>query len=152
MYYPMYYYMDPTYLLVLAGVVICMLASLKMKSTFRKYSHVRNHSGITGREAAEQILRRAGIYDVRVEPVPGNLLCTAPYSGKPGADREFWKYDRMAADPYRALFQYGFIGVVPESGDTRFFVSGSFPDHHASRRVQRFEACSPYPWRQRNAL
>ena len=73
MYYPMYYYMDPTYLLVLAGVVICMLASLKMKSTFRKYSHVRNHSGITGREAAEQILRRAGIYDVRVEHVPGNL-------------------------------------------------------------------------------
>ena len=73
MYYPMYYYMDPTYLLVLAGVVICMLASFKMNSTFRKYSRMRNHSGITGREAAEQILRRAGIYDVRVEHVAGNL-------------------------------------------------------------------------------
>lgn len=73
MYYPMYYRMDPTYFLVLIGVVICLLASVKMKSTFRRYSHVGNHSGITGREAAEQILRRAGIYDVRVEHVSGNL-------------------------------------------------------------------------------
>lgn len=71
--YPMFYYMDSTYVLVLAGVIICMLASVKMNSTFRKYSRVRNHSGITGREAAEQILRQAGIYDVRIEHVSGNL-------------------------------------------------------------------------------
>ena len=70
--YPMFY-MDSTYVLVLAGVIICMLASVKMNSTFHKYSRVRNHSGITGREAAEQILRQAGIYDVRVEHVSGNL-------------------------------------------------------------------------------
>lgn len=71
MYYPMYF--DPTYILVLAGVVICLLASSKMKSTFHRYSGVRNHSGVTGREAAEQILHRAGIYDVRVEHVSGEL-------------------------------------------------------------------------------
>ena len=71
MYYPMYF--DPTYGLVLIGVIICMLASAKMNSTFKKYSRVRNHSGLTGREAAEQILHRAGIYDVRVERVSGNL-------------------------------------------------------------------------------
>lgn len=73
MYYPMGFGMDPTYILVLIGVVLCLLASSKMNSTFRKYSRVRNHSGITGREAAEQILHRAGIYDVRVEHVAGNL-------------------------------------------------------------------------------
>ena len=44
-----------------------------MNSTFRKYSRVRNHSGMTGREAAEAVLHRAGIYDVRVEHVSGNL-------------------------------------------------------------------------------
>ncbi len=71
MYYPMYF--DPTYILVLAGVIICLLASSKMKSTFHRYSGVRNHSGVTGREAAEQILHRAGIYDVRVEHVSGEL-------------------------------------------------------------------------------
>ena len=72
----MYYYgygMDPTYVLVLIGVVICLLASAKMKSTFNKYSRVRNHSGMTGREAAEMILKNAGIYDVRVEHISGNL-------------------------------------------------------------------------------
>lgn len=71
MYYPMYF--DPTYMLVLLGVILCMAASAKMNSTFNKYSRIRNHSGITGREAAEQILRRSGIYDVRVEHVSGNL-------------------------------------------------------------------------------
>ena len=72
MYYPTYYF-DPTYFLVLIGVVICLLASAKMNSTFNKYQRVRNHSGITGREAAEQVLHYAGIYDVRVEHVSGNL-------------------------------------------------------------------------------
>ena len=32
-----------------------------------------SHSGMTGREAAERLLRGAGIYDVRVEYVSGNL-------------------------------------------------------------------------------
>lgn len=72
MYYP-YYYFDPTYVLVLIGVVICLVASARMNSTFRKYSRIRNHSGMTGKEAAETILRQAGIYDVRVEYVAGNL-------------------------------------------------------------------------------
>ena len=34
MYYPMYF--DPTYVLVLIGVVICMIASAKMNSTFNR--------------------------------------------------------------------------------------------------------------------
>ena len=72
MYYPMYYF-DPTYMLVIIGVIICLVASAKMNSTFNKYSKVRNRLGMTGREAAEQVLHRAGIYDVRVEHVSGNL-------------------------------------------------------------------------------
>lgn len=71
MYYPMFY--DPTYVLVMIGVVICLLASAKMNSTFSKYSRVRSHSGMTGKEAAEALLHREGIYDVRVEYVAGNL-------------------------------------------------------------------------------
>ncbi|MCI8784686.1 MAG: zinc metallopeptidase [Dorea sp.] len=67
------YGIDPTYILVIIGLIICLLAQAKMKSTFGKYSRVRNHSGMTGREAAERILRSAGIHDVQVEHVPGNL-------------------------------------------------------------------------------
>ena len=73
MYYGYGFWLDPTYILVLIGVVICMIASSKMNATFRKYSQVRSHNGMTGREAAERILRSQGIYDVRIERVGGNL-------------------------------------------------------------------------------
>ena len=83
MYYPMYF--DPTYILVLMGVVICLIASAKMNSTFSRYSRVRNHSGMTGRDAAEQILHREGLYDVRIEHISGNL--TDHYDPKAGVIR-----------------------------------------------------------------
>lgn len=70
-YYPMYF--DPTYVLVLIGVIICMLASAKVNSTYARYDRVMNHAGITGAMAAEQILRRAGIYDVQIQRVSGRL-------------------------------------------------------------------------------
>lgn len=71
MFFPMYY--DPTYFLVLIGVVLSLLAQGKVKSTFAKYSQRRNARGITGAETAERILHGAGIYDVRIEHVSGNL-------------------------------------------------------------------------------
>lgn len=69
----MFYYYDGTYILVLIGVVLSLLASAKVKSTFARYSRVRSYSGLTGREAAEQILHRNGIYDVQVIHIAGNL-------------------------------------------------------------------------------
>lgn len=73
MYYGLGMFYDPTYILVIIGVVLCLLASAKVNSTFNRYSHIRSMSGMTGREAAEQILRISGIYDVRVEHISGNL-------------------------------------------------------------------------------
>lgn len=70
---PFYYYYDPTYSLVLIGLLLCLVASARVRSTYAKYGRVRSHSGLTGREAAERILRSAGIYDVRIEHVSGNL-------------------------------------------------------------------------------
>ena len=43
-----YYYYDWTYILVLIGVVLSLLASAKVKSTFARYSNVRSYSGMTG--------------------------------------------------------------------------------------------------------
>lgn len=68
-----YYYYDWTYILVLVGALICMAASARVNSTFSRYSTVRSHLGMTGKEAAEQILHRNGIYDVQVIHIPGNL-------------------------------------------------------------------------------
>ena len=64
---------DPTYILVIIGAVICILASSRVNRVFNKYAQVRSHSGMTGREAAEKILRANGIYDVTVQHVSGNL-------------------------------------------------------------------------------
>jgi len=68
-----YYGFDPTYILILIGAVICMIASAKLKSTYSKYSSVRSMSGITGAEAAERILYSQGIRDVRIEHISGDL-------------------------------------------------------------------------------
>lgn len=70
-YYSMFY--DPTYILVLIGAVLSLAASGMVSRTFSKYSKMRNMRGITGAEAAERVLHSAGIYDVKVERVAGNL-------------------------------------------------------------------------------
>ena len=71
--YSYYYGIDPTYILVLIGAVICMIASARVKSTYNKYSRYRSASGMTGAEAAQRILNTAGIYDVTIQLVSGNL-------------------------------------------------------------------------------
>lgn len=71
--YGYYYGFDWTYILVLIGAVLSMIASAKVNSTFNKYKRVRSMTGMTGAEAAQRILNQNGIYDVAVEHVPGNL-------------------------------------------------------------------------------
>ena len=68
-----YYYFDPTYLLLVIGMVLSLLASAKVKSTFSVYSRVRSASGLTGADAARRILRMSGITDVTVVPISGSL-------------------------------------------------------------------------------
>ena len=62
-----------TYLLVIIGLVISLAASAKVRSTYSRYAKVKSKSGITAAQAAQTILRGAGIYDVRVEHIQGNL-------------------------------------------------------------------------------
>lgn len=69
----MYWYYDSTYILVVIGVIISLIASLGVKGTFSKYSKVRSAYGLTGREVAERILYRSGITDVSIERISGNL-------------------------------------------------------------------------------
>lgn len=66
-------YFDPTYLLVLIGAALCMVASSKVNSTYQKYSRVRARSGMTGAEAAQRILQMSGINNVQIQHVSGQL-------------------------------------------------------------------------------
>ncbi|MCU6760764.1 Putative neutral zinc metallopeptidase [uncultured Roseburia sp.] len=67
------FFWDPTYILIIIGAVICLIASARVRTTFNKYSQVRSMSGMTGAQAAERILAHAGIRDVRVQHISGNL-------------------------------------------------------------------------------
>ena len=58
---------DPMYVLFIApGLVLSIWASVRVKSVFKKYSQVRCMRGWTGAEAAQELLRGAGITDVRI--------------------------------------------------------------------------------------
>ena len=68
-----YWGFDWTYLLILAAFLVSLVVQMNMNGTFQKYSRVRSMSGMTGAEAAERILRSAGIFDVQVVHIQGNL-------------------------------------------------------------------------------
>ena len=67
-------YIDWYYIiLVLPAVILSLWASSNVNSTFQKYSKQASTRRMTGREAAERVLRANGIYDVRIEHISGNL-------------------------------------------------------------------------------
>ena len=67
------YGMDPWFILLIVAMIFSMVAQTKVSSTFNKYSRVKNRAGFTGAQVATQMLQNAGIYDVSVQRVAGNL-------------------------------------------------------------------------------
>ena len=68
------FYFDPLYLwFALPGLLIGIWAQIKLSSAYRKYSQVPVESGMTGAEAAREILDRAGLNQVPVGEIPGRL-------------------------------------------------------------------------------
>lgn len=67
------FFWDPTFVLLLPAIALAIYAQVRVKSTFQRYSEVRSSSGYTGARVAEELLRRQGITDVKVEPVSGML-------------------------------------------------------------------------------
>ena len=67
-------YFDPLYLLLaLPGLALSLWASFRVKSAFKKYSQVRTMRGLTGAQAAQEMLRYAGIGDVTIVRAQGIL-------------------------------------------------------------------------------
>ena len=66
---------DPLYVLVvmLPGMLISGAASLAVRAAFNRYSQVASRRGITGAQAAQTLLQRAGIDDVTIIPTHGDL-------------------------------------------------------------------------------
>ncbi|HNW29107.1 MAG TPA: zinc metallopeptidase [Spirochaetota bacterium] len=70
----MFYGIDPLYWMMMAPVLILSLvATIKVKSTFNKYSKVMSASGMTGADVAKELLRRNGLTNVTVTETGGFL-------------------------------------------------------------------------------
>lgn len=69
----MYWYYDPTYMLVIISLIITLIASANVNGTFRKYNKVLSRRGITAATAARKILDANGLQNIRIERVSGNL-------------------------------------------------------------------------------
>lgn len=75
---PGYYYYSSAgsmwWLVVLIiGMVVSVIAQIKIKSTYSKYGKISNSRGITGAQAARSILDSHGLYNVAVVPINGHL-------------------------------------------------------------------------------
>lgn len=69
----MFFFYDPTWWLIIVGILLCLAASGNVSATYRKYSKIENARGMTASEVAERILKGAGISDVRIERIEGEL-------------------------------------------------------------------------------
>lgn len=67
-------YFDPLWLLfAIPGLLLGMYAQFKLSGTYSKYMRVRVQSGLTGAQAAREILDQAGLNNVPIVEVPGHL-------------------------------------------------------------------------------
>ena len=66
-------YYDWTYILVLIGALLSMLASMRVQRTYDKYARVRSARGLTGREVANYILQTNNVQGVTVQHVSSSL-------------------------------------------------------------------------------
>ena len=69
----MFFFYDPTWWLIIVGMLLCLAASGNVSATYRKYSKIENARGMTASEVAERILNSAGSSDVRIERIEGEL-------------------------------------------------------------------------------
>jgi uncharacterized protein len=68
------FFFDPMYLLfMIPGLVFSLWAQSKVHGAYNKYSQVPNSAGVTGMQAARAVLDSAGLRDVAIEAIPGNL-------------------------------------------------------------------------------
>ncbi|MFN4200404.1 MAG: zinc metallopeptidase [Fervidobacterium gondwanense] len=64
---------DPTFIILLPALLLSLWATISVQSRFSEYSKVRSRIGMTGAELARFILESAGLYDVKIEALPGAL-------------------------------------------------------------------------------
>jgi uncharacterized protein len=73
MYYNPYMWWSPWDLLMIPGFLLGLYAQIKLSATYSKYLQVGTRAGLSGAQAAREILDRAGLSNMPVEEIPGHL-------------------------------------------------------------------------------
>ena len=60
-------------LLFIPVLIYTIIASVRVKTTFKKYDKVKSIRGLTGAQAAQMVLRANGVTDVAIHQIAGNL-------------------------------------------------------------------------------
>ena len=111
-------YFDAFTLPLIAVMIFVAWAQFSVKSTFSKYAKVATARGMTGAEAAQQILLANGITNVRIEPIKGEL--TDHYSPNEQVIR--------LSEPVCNVSSAAAIGVAAhEAGHAVQYATGYFP-------------------------
>lgn len=109
-------------ILFITTLASTMLVQLWLRRTYGRWAKIENTAGLTGHQTARAILDANGLYDVRVESVPGQL-----------SDH----YDPRA----RAV-------RLSEDNYSRASVAGSaVAAHEVSHAIQHAKAYAPLAWR-----
>jgi Zn-dependent membrane protease YugP len=67
-------FFDPMYILFMApGLIFMLWAQSRVRGAYGKWGKVANHAGVTGQQAARRVLDNAGLWNVQIEAVPGDL-------------------------------------------------------------------------------
>lgn len=70
----MYYGFDYSYMVfVLPAIILSIIAQILVKGRFSKYDRIISNKGITGAQAAQFLLKKNGIYDVKIARIRGSL-------------------------------------------------------------------------------
>lgn len=64
MFFPFFW--DPTFIIVIPAVLLALYAQIRVSTAYNRYSQVPLHSGLTGAQVAEEILRRNGLAGAHV--------------------------------------------------------------------------------------
>jgi Zn-dependent membrane protease YugP len=116
-------FFDPLYFLfALPGLALSLWAQFRVKSTFGRYSQVAAQSGMSGAEAARELIRQRGVQGVRVEETSGTL--SDHYD-------PFHKVLRLSQDVYHGR-SLAALGVAA---------------HEAGHAIQHAHAYGPLKWR-----
>ena len=68
-----YFYYDWSIIILLPGLLICLLAQARVKSTFAKYQKVAAQQGAQAQQVARRLLDEAGLQAVPIEVIGGQL-------------------------------------------------------------------------------